>query len=241
MSDLLERIRSRGYWRVVIRPGSFDEKRVSNISALYPLLQKISVQLRGWDFPHLDTHSKLHGDIDWIGQESEWCQYLEVWRFYQSGQFVGFRAMEEDWLNQLENHPLFDNWPLPKGWKPGSLLGVENVVFQYAEIFELAARLSLTEAGDEQMHLEIGLRGLTDRTLQVENRRVPLREKKASIAEFPYKIDLSRTQLITEPRDLALKSALELFRRFGWDPGLEVLRDIQAGLLHRGSRAVGRV
>lgn len=148
--------------------------------------------------------------------------------------------MEEDWLNQIENHPLFDDWPLPKGRKPGSLLRVENAVFQFTEIFELAARLSLTEAGDEQMHLEIAVSCLTDRILGMEGRRVPLRQKKGSVSEFPYKIDLSRTLLITAPRDLALKPALELFRRFGWDPSLEILRDIQGGLFHRGSQVAAR-
>ena len=233
MSELLEKIRSRGYWRVVIRPGNFVEKRVANISALYPLLQKTSVQIRGWDYPHLDVHTPPHVDIDWIAQESEWCQYLEMWRFYQSGQFVDFVGMEDDWLNQ------FKDWPVPKDWKAGSLLGVENAVFQFTEIFEFAARLSLSEAGDEQMHLEIAVRGLTDRVLRVEPRRVPLRQRKASIAEFPYEIDLTRAELIINPRDLALNSAVELFRRFGWDPGLEVLRDMQAKLFRPGSRVAG--
>ena len=82
MSELLDNLRSRGYWRVVIRPGTFIEQRVSNISALYPILQKISVQLRGWGFPHLDSRDQPHIDTDWIGQESEWERYLEVWRFY---------------------------------------------------------------------------------------------------------------------------------------------------------------
>ena len=66
MSELLEKIRSRGYWRVVIHPASFVEKQVANISDLYPLLQKIAVELRGWDYPHLDVHTPLHIDKAWI-------------------------------------------------------------------------------------------------------------------------------------------------------------------------------
>ena len=98
MSKILENIRSHGYWRVVIRPGNYVEKRVSNFSALYPLLQKISVQLRGWDFPHLDRHNDLDEDLDWIGQEINWSYYIELWRFYQSGQFVHMSALAEDWI-----------------------------------------------------------------------------------------------------------------------------------------------
>ena len=236
MSELLEKIRSRGHWRVVIRPGTFVEKRVSNISALYHILQKTSVQLRGWDFPHLDTRLQTHIDDDWIGQEPVWEEYLESWRFYQSGQFVDFMGMEEDWGDQSTLSPP------EKGWKPGSYLSVESGVFSFTEIFEFAARLAMTDAGDEQMHLEIDLRGLKGRGLKFEVRRAGSsyrRILKADTEEIPYKVDLPRIQLVTEPSELALKPAVELFQRFGWDPGLDVLRDIQGELLHRGRRVVG--
>jgi len=52
----------------------------------------------------------------------------------------------------------------------------------------------------------------------------------ASISELPYRIELSRTELIAAPRELALKPAIELFRRFGWDPSQDMLRDHQKEL-----------
>ena len=120
MSELLEKIRSRGYWRIVIHPATFLEKRVSKISTLYPLLQKISVQLRSWDFPRLDPRTPPVTDVDWIGQESEWERFVEVWRIYQSGQFVDVAGMTEDWHDQSE-------WlPAPEKWEPGHFLGVEE-------------------------------------------------------------------------------------------------------------------
>ncbi len=221
----------------MIRPGAYVENRVSDISVLYPILQKISVELRGWDFPHIDPHIPCHIDNDWIEQNSEVNQYLELWRFYQSGQFVDWIGMEEDWLNQ------FVDWPTPDGWKPGSYLGVENAVFQYTEIFEFAARLSMTGVGDDLMHLEIDLRGLKGRGLRLEKRRKSssfLRDRKAEIDKLPYVIDVSRTELITASKELALKPAIELFRRFGWDPSLEILRDMQGELLGYRSATAGR-
>ena len=237
MSELLEKIRSRGYRRVVIRPGNFVETRVSNIYALYPLLEKISVQLFGWDFPHLDPPDQLHTDSDWIGQEVERLYHIELWRFYQTGQFVQMSALAEDWIDESSD------FAKEKIWKPGHLLSVERTVFRFTEIFELASRLALTEAGDELIHIEISVNGLSGRALRVNpETRMPFpTSMKASIKELPYKVDLSRTQLITESRDLALKPALELFRHFGWDPGLEILRDIQGELFHRGSQVAKRV
>ena len=66
MSTILEKIRARGHWRVVIRPGRFEEKRIQDIAALYPLIQKTSVELRGWDFPHVNPHSNPRLDVDWV-------------------------------------------------------------------------------------------------------------------------------------------------------------------------------
>ena len=234
MSDLLNKIRSRGYWKVVIHPANFVEKRVVQIASLYPILEKNSVQLRGWDFPHLDVHSHPKIGLDRIEQGSKWEQYLEFWRFYQSGQFIDFFALDEDWVDQATRVSRFKEEP------PGRFLDIEDTIFRFSEIFEFAARLAFTEAGDEQMHLEILVSGLKDRNLRVETNRRPLRPQKASIQEYPYKVDFSRVQLVSEAKELALKPAVELFKRFGWNPSLEVLRDMQDELFHRGKSVAGR-
>ena len=227
MSPLHDKIRSRGYWRVVIRPQTFVEKRISQITELYPIIQNTSVQLRGWDFPHLDPHIQTHVDIDWVGQESDWENFLEIWRFYQSGQFIDITGMHEDWYDQLHSIPaaLGD-------WRPGLVLGIGNTLFRFTEIFEFAARLAMTQAGDDIMRVEITVSNLEGRKLWVDSHsRMPLRHNYiASIREFPYQIELSRTELIAAPRELALKPTTELFRRFSWDPSQDVLRDQQKRL-----------
>ena len=235
MNEVLKKIRSRGHWKVLIRPGTFVANRIPNISELYPILESRSVQLRGWDFPYLDSKTPLRIDQDWIEQASKWEEYLEFWRFYQSGQFVDFVALDEDWRDQSTISAI------PKNWKPGKSLDVEDTVCQITEFFEFASRLALTEAGDEQMHIEITISGLKGRTIRFEPGRVPFRRQKAaSIPELTYKVDLSRLQLVTEGRELALKPAVELFQRFAWNPSLEILRDMQDELLHRRSGVVGR-
>lgn len=226
MTTLLEKIRSRGHWQVVIRPGRYVEKRIQNICALYPIVQKASVGLRGWDFPHVDPHTKPHIDVDWVGQESEWQQYLEIWRFYQSGQFVDVAGMPLDWRDQSTL------WPADQDWKAGALFGIGDALFTFTEVFEFAARLALTEAGDELMHIEITVSGLAGRRLWVDlhNRWPMFRRYEASLGELPYKVELPRSELVAQARELALKPAAELFARFGWNPDAAILRDIQKNL-----------
>jgi len=212
----------------VIRPQSFVERRISEITELYPILQNTSVQLRGWDFPHLDPHIQTHVDIDWVGQESDWENFLEMWRFYQSGQFIDITGMAEDWYDQCHS--------IPAGlgdWRPGLILGIGNTLFRYTEIFEFAARLAMTQAGDDNIRVDITVRDLKGRKLRGDSHHIRMPRHHnyiASIGEFPYQIELSRTELIAAPRELALKPTTELFRRFNWDPSQDILRDQQKRL-----------
>ncbi len=221
MSELLNKIKTRGHWRVLIRPNRFVENRIPVISDLYRILEKTSVRLRGWDFPHLDPSAQPHVDANWVGQEFEWDMYLEIWRFYQSGQFVHISGMPSDWRDQSGLSPVDQNW------KPSAWLGIGDTLFTFQEVFELAARLALTAAGDEQMRVEVTASGLEGRALLVDShRRLPMfREHRASIHELPYKIDIGQADLVADPREFALKAAVELFRRFNWEPSLQMLQE----------------
>ena len=78
---ILSKLRSRGYLRVVIRPTTFQEKRIARFDDLLPIIERNSVQFRGWDYPHVDhLRPPLRGD-DWVGQEYDCEDQIEVWRF----------------------------------------------------------------------------------------------------------------------------------------------------------------
>jgi len=228
MTPLAKKIRTRGFWQVLIRPAEYKQDRVK-YTLLQPLIQKTSIQLRGWDFPHIDTINQFHKDIKWIGQECDWGHFLETWRFYQSGQFAHLGGIWQDWRDQS------DLWPANKDWKSGALLDVANTVFHFSEIFEFAARLALTEAGDDLIHIEIKLSGLKDRSLWNDDpQRMPLsRHYKATIDEFPCTCDVSRTELIANPNNLALHHIQQLFARFNWEPSLEHLKAFQPKVRQR--------
>lgn len=211
---------------MIVRPTRFNPKHIPDIASLYPILQRTSVSLRGWDFPHLDSHKSPQIDIDWIGEELDWEHHIYVWRFYQSGQFFHLSNMSIDWRDQSSF------WPPDKDWKPNTLLGVGDTIACLTEIFEFATRLALSEAGDERMHIEIIVGNLVGRALYVDShKRWPFDYRySASIKEFPYSIDLSKTDLIAKSREFALEGATELFKRFGWSTTIEILRSWQEEL-----------
>ena len=221
MTALLDKIRSRGYWRVVIRPMTFVQDRIPSIASLRPIIEKTSVDLRGWDFPHIDPHVNIDIHEDWIEQAFEWLEYLEVWRLYQSGQFVDIVAIPSDWFDQSSHGPA--------GWEVETRLPIVDALFTLTEIFEFASRLALTEAGDDPVHIEITLAGLAGRELFVgDPGRAPLfRRYTTQMSEFKRTFNMSRSELVASAKDLALTEALELFSHFGWDTTREHLREWQ--------------
>lgn len=223
MSALLDKVRSRGYWRFVIRPQTFREDRISDFALLYDLIQKNSVKLGGWEVPALNPRIEAAHGQDWVGQELDWSQYVELWRLYQSGQFVHYSGILSDWLDQAA-------WAkVSEDWKAGTALHVPEVLFRLTGFFELAARLALSDAGDDAMHVEITASKLQRRALTEDVGTFSgfSRVRTTRMAEFPRRFDLARDALISRPRELALEVALELFKRFDWNPSLELLQKHQ--------------
>ena len=131
---VLETIRSRGHWRVTIRPGSFQRDRIPDRSDLFKIVERKSVRLRGWDYPHIDYRNQPQMGVDWVGQEFEWQDQIELWRLYQSGQFIHFLALCGDWRDHSEI------WPSEPGWRHGQFLYYIDTIYTLLEIFEFAAR-----------------------------------------------------------------------------------------------------
>jgi hypothetical protein len=221
MSDLTEKIRSRGYWRFAIRPSTFEPDRVT-YDALEGTVRRAAVRLRGWDVPHFENDGLIYG-ADFIGSETDWAHHLEAWRFYQSGQFVQLVGMKLDWADQS---------PMLTANDEGPRLGVTEALWTLSEVFELAARLATTPAGSDEMVVTVELGGLENRELFVdEARRSSFHEtRRARIDTFKKELVLGREALLAEPDASAALAAREIFMRFGWTPDAGVLEGSQAEL-----------
>jgi hypothetical protein len=241
MNELLEKIKSRGYWKAVILPAPSsctekDEKRVSDLSNLQRILEKTSVQLRPavWDFPHLSGLTQVETGPDWIGQEIDLHHHVELWRFHQSGRFVHYRGMPHDWRDQSKF------WPPDDGWETGASLGIDEVVSRFTEIFELAGHLTFTEASGLMMHVEVTVGGLKGRTLSgLADGGGLCKHYEARIPEFTHKVVLMYIQMLTDRKELARSASAKLFQCFGWDASAEFIRIIQTEVTSGGWPTAG--
>ena len=89
---------------------------------------------------------------DWIEFNSEWGTDLQSWRLYQSGQFVLLLAVWTDW----DEAPRLRQVPYPSG----RTFPLWDSLATFVAIYEFAARLSLTDAGSDNMVITTMIKNL---------------------------------------------------------------------------------
>jgi len=221
MNTITAKIKSQGYWRIRIRPADYLPNRIADISELHPLVQRSSVDIRGWDFPHSDVASVKDVSIhrSYVEQETDWQNFIELWRLYQSGQFAYLGALVTDWPSQFLQSQAGDKIVL-----------VEDAIAKYVEVLEFAARLCASPAGSNRIWIQIALHGLRGRYLAATSAMsMFLRARTSTYTddEFIFQDEISREQLVAETEQIALRWAQELFKRFNWNPEHEVLEGIR--------------
>jgi hypothetical protein len=230
MSELTDKVRSRGHWEVVVRTAAFVADRVP-YEQLEEIPSAVEVRLRGWPVPYVGygRDEVLHGE-DWIGQDIDAAvvDHYEAWRFFTSGQFTLLRGVSADWREGEEAFLVPEDLD--------SLVEVWEILFYLTEVFELASRLSLSPAGDEQMVVAASLHGLGSRGLIVgqRNRAEFMAPLRSHVDTFSVEVPISRERLVADGRVAAAETAREFFLRFGWKPSIDQLLDHQRELTERG-------
>lgn len=220
---VLEKIKTRGYWCVSVRPTMFEKHHIRDDRSLFSIVERNSVRLRGWDYPHIDDQNPPIRKADWVGQEIDWQDEIEVWRLYMSGQFVHFFALAGEWRDHSEV------WPPDREWEPGRFVYYVQTVYSFVEILEFASRLALSPAGAASMHVEIRIKGLQGRLLVEPDPAFRFGQTYTiGIPEWNYSWEGTQTELIARPRELAAEAARQFLDQFGLKLSPETLARVQA-------------
>lgn len=213
MNKLVEKIKTRGYWEVLIRPNKFVENLIESPSKCKEIIREVSVKLRGWIYPFNTIHEPPStGGYDYIEQSKEWEFFLEYWRYYQSGQFIHFFGMLEDWQDQAKT---IGRMPL----EPFKSLAIISTLYTFTEIYEFASRLAVKGLLGNECTISITLHGTKDRQLVTLDfrRHFFLREYKSKLESIPHKISIPTADLIARSAELSLDHTIRVFERFNWD------------------------
>lgn len=100
-SEILNKIKSRGYWEIRFQPLQLGD--LQKLSDCLEVVEKSQVRLN-WSFPWIprrnDEKERLHLSDRCYEAESEWGARKEFWRMYQSEQFIMYSALTEDWYEE---------------------------------------------------------------------------------------------------------------------------------------------
>ena len=229
--ELINRIKSKGYWRVEIRPTIFDERRIPTFSKARELVQSCRVQWRGWDYPHWNENS-VRNISDWVESQEDWEQYIEYWRFYRSGQFVHLFALREDYLDLDEVLPT----QYPARTPRVGYVSFVSTTYKVTEIFEFASRLANKDVLHPSAFISVGLYNLKDHELASFGANRYLHDGYVYTKDDPIVIEreVPQDKLVANPDNFALDFIIDIFEHFNWNnPPRQILAEDQKRLRER--------
>lgn len=210
---LLKKLRQCGYWRVEMSPGVLRPRRVDSVPALDVLVRQLRIRASRSYPCSPETGDVRHGD-DFTGQARDRGTSIDAWRLWQSGLFIHERALGPDWGDEAS--------------APGTELRVFEVIVLLTHVYEFAARLARSVAGDAQMFVRVGVGPLTDRKLRFPSEWFDDGSHRSTAARWSWSPPpVGTPELVSEHRGLARSAAKDLFYRFGWESEPDVLRGLQ--------------
>ena len=232
MKETIKKIKSQGYWRVNIRPLNFIKDRIASLSQCEEIIRNAVVELRGWPYPTAHYNIPILRGQNWIQVVADYGDEIEVWRFYQSGQFSQFLALREDLmdLEPIKNRVI----PAREITKP--VLCLEYTVFLLTEIFEFLSRIAKQGIYKEGVEIKIELINTENRKLFIFDpmRAGFLEDYKTADSKLSYQKTLNEEEIIEKSKDCALEAILWFIDRFGWrNPNVTAIKDMQQKLLER--------
>ena len=235
-----ERIKGGPHWRVLVRPIPYVTSRLA-MSDLGRVIQRRTVRIRGWDFPHIDRKVPLERGVDYVGSSSSFRGHLEYWRFYESAQLVYLSSVREttepEWDRKLREgaaHRIVVSSDFDWTGVPG-FIEMRNFVYTVTEVFEFAARLGLELESPAAMSVTIALSDIAGFVLTVDDPRRGWWEYCAAQVSSLENVWVTKVaDLAGDAAAASLDATTWFFERFGWDhPNVEAIRKDQSDILGR--------
>lgn len=230
--SIMEKIKTRGYWEVDLRPDEPSKARFESISDCMKKVRESVVLLRGWDYPHFSSRDPPYPMQGRIESLVDFGATKEYWTMFLNGHFFHLFTCKEDWLG--EDVTIFG----PSKYAnttPGTVLGFLMTLYSVTEIFEFAMRLAQKDAFGRRIRMKISLIGMDGRRISTFApgryifRDYVCREKAIT---FDKKVNVE--ELIGSGHEMALDATASIFEIFNWlNVSKETLREEQRKLLEK--------
>lgn len=229
--EIIEKIKSKGYWRILYQPLTY-EVRIKELNRCKEIVERNSVNLRGWDYPHFPCRRDENADLvpgdNYYEGWDNWMEFKELWRMYQSGQFVDYVALREDWYKE---NTIVEQ---PDRKISSEILNIIETIYFMTEIFEFLARLTKVSIYKDGVNISIQLINTQERILFSEYRIGRcLPHYKTGATQITFEKKYKYKEIIENPSQLAREAILYFFERFGWKPSASIIEDHQTKLLEK--------
>lgn len=221
MNELITKIATKGYWKVIIRPNAYNKKLIKDLPNCKLLIEKSRLSLRGWDYPHIDQAGIKNSSDNSVFSFCDWPEgaMYEYWRFYQTGQFVHYFSMREDLrISEQKKKEFQDEF----GNKVEKFLSILSTLYSVTEIYQFASKL-YSELDVEGVEIVIELHDVNKRMLTFWDSFMRYLSR-PYICEFSNGVltvgkdnIILKEDLINNASDLALDATIEIFNKFNWD------------------------
>ena len=228
LSDL---IISRGYWEIEITPHQYKSDRIQPNEILH-LVEKSQVHKWGRYYPRI-AHKN-----DWTGETfngnnyseslvDDGSQHKEIWRMYQSGQFIHYLALREDWGYTNTSAGVTEN--------SRKLQEIILTLYTVTEVFLFVSRLASNNLFEDSANIKIKLHDAYDRVLFFSNLERELHDNYICNIREPITIEsnISVNDILSNSPGLAMDAVIKIFRLFNWKSNqiAEILRSDQDRIL----------
>jgi hypothetical protein len=217
-------IHETGYWRVVTHPSVFEPARIARLSDAWRIVEDARVSQRGWDYPFIDRANK-HFEDDWVQCGIALDNFIELWRFYQSGQFVHEFAVTEDREDRWSLDGTREPSPVVKGPRTLSFL---NLLYTFCEVLEFARRLAHRQVLAPAAGISVELHGMKGRRLTSPQYRRLSGNYVSNSETICWRETIQVAVLIATAPRIAIDATVAVLERFNWmDPPRRVLEEEQ--------------
>lgn len=159
-----EGLAGMGSWEVIIYPLDYSPERIGDQKKLKDLISKSEVMIRGWNFPHTDSHGAAGNFDKGVQSHTIWNRYREGYRAYKSGLFFWKRALWED----IEGF---------RSRKGSNVLSVIGAIWSLTEFILFAYRYYQDILQDnDKVRIKVSLNGIKNRVLDDPDRQIHIRD-----------------------------------------------------------------
>lgn len=215
MEELKKRIKSGGYWKIILRPVEFLEKKIPSLIDCKNIIGTNAIRYRGWEFPIIN-HEHYNNLNNGIESFIELKQFRECWEFYQSGQFVFHSSFyEDDEKDEIKKYASFPMAMNEEDISKGNFQCIEFIINRITILFDFIEKITKMDVLGNEFLITIELNNVKERVLFFYKRsRLITIVYKCKINEIKYEEKFEKLTFLNEKDNLIIACCEYIFERF---------------------------